>query len=76
MIDLGLLINLAAFCFILSYVECIGTTKTLSIKNEDDSVDNNKELRALSLVNISSDIFQGFSVDGSLSRSTINDESG
>lgn len=76
MIDLSLIINLAAFCFILSYVEGIGTTKTLAIKNEDDSVDNNKELLALGLANISAGLSQGFPVGGSLSRSVINDESG
>ncbi|RBQ24321.1 hypothetical protein ALNOE001_02390 [Candidatus Methanobinarius endosymbioticus] len=76
MIDLGLIINLATFCFILSYVEGMGATKMLSIKNEDDSVDNNKELLALGLANVSSGLAQGFPVGGSLSRSAINEESG
>lgn len=76
MVDLGLIVNLAVFCFILSYVESIGATRTLAIKNEDNSVDNNKELLALGLANIFSGITRGFTVGGSLSRSAINDEAG
>lgn len=76
MVDAGLIVNLAAFCFILSYVESIGATRTLAIKNEDDSVDNNKELLALGLANIFSGLTRGFPVGGSLSRSAINDEAG
>jgi high affinity sulfate transporter 1 len=76
MVNLGLIVNLAAFCFILSYVEGMGATKTLEIKNEDYAPNDNKELLALGLANISSAIVQGFPVGGSLSRSAINDEAG
>ncbi len=75
-VDLGLLVNLAAFCFILSYVEGMGTTKIMGLKRDDDSADSNKELLALGLANISSSIAQGFPVGGSFSRSAINEESG
>ncbi|MCC7561961.1 MAG: SulP family inorganic anion transporter [Methanobrevibacter arboriphilus] len=75
-IDLGLIVYLAGFCFILSYVEGMGTTKILGLKRGDDSIDSNKELLALGLSNISSSIAQGFPVGGSFSRSAINEESG
>ena len=75
-IDLGLIVYLAGFCFILSYVEGMGTTKILGLKRDDDSADSNKELLALGLSNISSSIAQGFPVGGSFSRSAINEESG
>lgn len=74
--DLTLIVNLALFCFILSYVEGMGATKTLALKNDDDSADNNKELFALGISNILSGLIQGFPVGGSLSRSAINDEAG
>lgn len=74
--DLTLIINLALFCFILSYIEGMGATKSFSLKNDDDSVDNNKELFALGISNILSGLIQGFPVGGSLSRSAINDEVG
>ncbi|MBZ9570181.1 SulP family inorganic anion transporter [Methanobrevibacter sp. TMH8] len=76
--DLTLILNLALFCFILSYVEGMGATKTLALKedNDNNSVDNNKELFALGISNIFSGLLQGFPVGGSLSRSAINEESG
>lgn len=54
----------------------MAATKTLSLKNDDDSVDNNKELFALGISNIFPGLLQGFPVGGSLSRSAINNESG
>jgi len=75
-INLSILFYLAGFCFILSYVEGMGTTKIFGLKNDDYSVDSNKELLALGLANISSSIAQGFPVGGSFSRSAINEEAG
>ncbi|MDP3065247.1 MAG: SulP family inorganic anion transporter [Methanobacteriaceae archaeon] len=75
LIDVNTLITLAGAVFLLSYIEGYGVATNYAIKN-NYKIDGNKELLPLGISNIAVGLFQGFPVGGSVSRSSVNNESG
>ena len=60
---------------LLTYTECILLAKAFAEKNRYE-VNENQELRALGYADVITGLFQGFSVTGSQSRTTLNDATG
>src|SRR5205814_9019846 len=60
---------------LLTYTEGILLARAFAAKNGYE-VDANQELNALGAADIAASLFQGFSITGSQSRTTINDAAG
>ena len=69
------LISLGFGCFLLSYIEGVGTARTFAARYKYQ-IDANQELYANGAMNLSSGLFQGYVTGGSMSRSAVNDEAG
>lgn len=75
LIDVNILITLAATVFLVSYIEGFLFAEEYAAKNKY-KIDGNQELLALGASNIAVGLFQGLPIGGSLSRTAINDGSG
>jgi MFS superfamily sulfate permease-like transporter len=75
LIDVNILLTLAATVFLVSYVEGYIFASKYAAKNKY-KIDKNQELLALGASNVAVGLFQGLSIGGSLSRTAVNDESG
>ncbi len=73
--DLHTLLPAAIGIALLTYTEGILLARAFAAKHSYE-VDANQEVTALGLADIVSGLFQGFSVTGSQSRTTVNDASG
>lgn len=69
------LLQVAAACFLLSYVYGVGAVQTFARKHEYRT-DNGQELLANGVANVAAGLGQGFPVGGSMTRSALNDEAG
>lgn len=69
------LMPLTLAVFLLSYIEGISMARTFS-KKHGYEINADQELLALGAANLSSGLFQGYPVGGSLSRSAVNDRAG
>jgi len=69
------LMPLTLAVFLLSYIEGISMARTFS-KKHGYEINADQELLALGAANVSSGLFQGYPVGGSLSRSAVNDRAG
>ena len=75
LIDVNVLLTLAATVFLVSYIEGYLFAEEYAAKHRY-KVDGNQELLALGLSNIAVGLFQGLPIGGSLSRTAVNEESG
>ena len=75
LIDINVLLTLAATVFLVSYIEGYLFAEEYAAKHKY-KVDGNQELLALGLSNIAVGLFQGLPIGGSLSRTAVNEESG
>ncbi|MDD4378114.1 MAG: SulP family inorganic anion transporter [Eubacteriales bacterium] len=75
LIDVNILITLAATVFLISYMEGYLFAAEYAAKNKY-KIDKNQELLALGASNIAVGLFQGLPVAGALSRTAINNDSG
>jgi high affinity sulfate transporter 1 len=75
LIDINILLTLAATVFLVSYIEGFLFASEYAAKNKY-KVDGNQELLALGISNMVVGVFQGLPIGGSLSRTALNDESG
>ncbi len=75
LLDVNILVTLAATVFLISFMEGYLFATEYAAKNRY-KIDKNQELLALGMSNIAVGIFQGLPVAGSLSRTAVNDESG
>ncbi|HML04521.1 MAG TPA: SulP family inorganic anion transporter [Methanobacterium sp.] len=75
LIDVNILLTLAATVFLVSYVEGYIFASEYAAKNKY-KVDKNKELLALGVSNVAVGLFQGLPIGGTLSRTAVADESG
>ena len=75
LIDINVLLTLAATVFLVSYIEGYLFAEEYAAKHRY-KVDGNQELLALGLSNIAVGLFQGLPIGGSLSRTAVNEESG
>ena len=75
LIDVNILLTLAATVFLVSYVEGYIFASEYAAKNKY-KVDKNQELLALGASNVTVGLFQGLPIGGTLSRTAVNDESG
>ena len=73
--DIHTLLPAAIGIALLTYTEGILLARAFAAKNGYD-VNPNQELTALGLADVFTGLFQGFSVTGSQSRTTINDSAG
>ena len=72
--DLAVLVPAALGIVLIGFSESIGAARLYASKHDYD-IDPNQEMIALGLAN-GSGFFQGFAVDGSLSKSAANDNAG
>ncbi|EKQ51851.1 MAG: high affinity sulfate transporter 1 [Methanobacterium sp. Maddingley MBC34] len=75
LLDVNILITLAATVFLISYMEGYLFAAEYAAKNRY-KIDKNQELLALGASNIAVGLFQGLPVAGALSRTAINNDSG
>lgn len=75
LIDVNILLTLAATVFLISYIEGYLFAEEYAAKYRY-KVDGNQELLALGISNVAVGLFQGLPIGGSLSRTAVNDESG
>ncbi len=75
LVDVNILVTLAATVFLVSYIEGYLFAEEYATKYRY-KVDGNQELLALGVSNIAVGLFQGLPIGGSLSRTAVNDESG
>ena len=61
---------------LVGFMESVAMAKTIRAHHLEYKVDANQELIALGLANIGAGLFQGFPVNGGISRSAINDQAG
>ena len=73
--DIHTLLPAAIGIALLTYTEGILLARAFAAKNGYE-VNSNQELAALGLADVCTGLFQGFSVTGSQSRTTINDSTG
>lgn len=73
--DVDGVIELAAACFLVGYIETISAARALGLKN-GYAVDARQELLSLSFANLSSAFAGGYVVAGGLSQSIVNDRAG
>lgn len=60
----------------VAYAETMAIARSLTGRHKDEEVDPNREMVALGTANIGAGLFQSFTVDGSLSRSSVNESAG
>ncbi|MGB7395438.1 MAG: solute carrier family 26 protein [Pricia sp.] len=70
------LLPIALTIALIGYTEAIGIGKALEEKNEQETIEPNKELIALGWANIFGSFFQSYLSSASFSRSAINNASG
>jgi len=75
LIDVNILITLAATVFLVSYIEGFLFATEYAAKNKY-KIGGNQELLALGASNVLVGLFQGLPIGGSLSRTAVNDDSG
>ncbi|MBI5681370.1 MAG: SulP family inorganic anion transporter [Methanobacterium sp.] len=75
LIDVNVLVTLAATVFLVSYIEGYLFAEEYAAKYRY-KIDGNQELLALGASNVAVGLFQGLPIGGSLSRTAVNDESG
>lgn len=75
LVDVNILVTLAATVFLVSYIEGYLFAEEYATKYRY-KIDGNQELLALGVSNIAVGLFQGLPIGGSLSRTAVNDESG
>ena len=75
LIDVNVLLTLAATVFLVSYVEGYLFASEYAAKNKY-KIDKNQELLALGASNVAVGLFQGLPIGGALSRTAVNNESG
>jgi SulP family sulfate permease len=75
LLDVNILVTLAATVFLISFIEGYLFASEYAAKNRY-KIDKNQELLALGISNIAVGMFQGLPVAGSLSRTAVNNESG
>ncbi|PKL66891.1 MAG: SulP family inorganic anion transporter [Methanobacteriales archaeon HGW-Methanobacteriales-1] len=75
LLDMNVLVTLAATVFLISYIEGYIFAEEYASKYRY-SIDRNQELLALGTSNIVVGLFQGLPIGGSLTRTAVNDESG
>lgn len=75
LIDVNILITLAATVFLVSYIEGYLFACQYAAKNKY-RIDKNQELLALGASNMAVGLFQGLPIGGALSRTAVNNESG
>lgn len=75
LIDINILLTLAATVFLISYIEGYIFAEEYAAKHRY-KIDGNQELLALGASNIFVGIFQGLPIGGSLSRTAVNEEIG
>jgi high affinity sulfate transporter 1 len=75
LVDVNILVTLAATVFLVSYIEGYLFAEEYATKYRY-KIDGNQELLALGVSNVAVGLFQGLPIGGSLSRTAVNDESG
>jgi SulP family sulfate permease len=60
----------------VAYAETIAIARSITGRHKDEHVDPNREMIALGTANIGAGLAQSFAVDGSLSRSSVNEGAG
>jgi len=75
LIDVNILLTLAATVFLVSYIEGYLFACEYANKNRY-KINGNQELLALGASNVAVGLFQGLPIGGSLSRTAVSDESG
>ena len=60
----------------VAYAETIAIARSIAGRHKDEDVDTNREMIALGTANLGAGVFQSFAVDGSLSRSSVNEAGG
>jgi SulP family sulfate permease len=70
--DIGRLLNDAAGLALVAYVESIAVSKAVAARR-GYPIDANRELIAVGAANVGSGLFQGFTIDGSFSRTAMAD---
>jgi len=75
LVDINILVTLAATVFLVSYIEGYLFAEEYATKYRY-KIDGNQELLALGVSNVAVGLFQGLPIGGSLSRTAVNDESG
>ncbi|WP_373517552.1 SulP family inorganic anion transporter [Pricia sp.] len=70
------LFSMAIALALIGYTEAIGIGKALEEKDDQETIDPNKELLALGSANILGSFFQSYIASASFSRSAINKDSG
>ena len=73
--DLPLLVASAGGIVFLALGESVGTARAFAAKNHYE-IDSNQELIALGIANLNAGLFQGFTVDASLSATATGEEAG
>jgi SulP family sulfate permease len=75
LLDVNILLTLAATVFLVSYIEGYLFASEYATKNKY-KIDGNQELLALGLSNVAVGFFQGLPIGGALSRTAISDDNG
>lgn len=70
------LLPMAFALAVIGYTEAISIGQSLGEKNQEDTLDANRELLALGSANLVGSFFQSYSVSASFSRSAINNSMG
>jgi SulP family sulfate permease len=60
----------------VAYAETMAIARSLTGRNKDEDIDPNREMVALGTANVGAGLFQSFTVDGSLSRTSVNESAG
>ncbi|PKL66890.1 MAG: SulP family inorganic anion transporter [Methanobacteriales archaeon HGW-Methanobacteriales-1] len=75
LIDVNILVTLAATVFLVSYIEGYIFAEEYAAKHRY-KIDGNQELLALGASNVLVGLFQGLPIGGTLSRTAVNDDNG
>ena len=70
------ILPLAGVICLISFIESLAISKSISARNNHYKIDANKELFGLGMAKLIGSFFQAFPNTGSFSRSAINDEAG
>lgn len=60
----------------VAYAETMAIARSLTGRHKDEDIDPNREMIALGTANLGAGVFQSFTVDGSLSRTSVNESAG
>ncbi|MGI9539854.1 MAG: SulP family inorganic anion transporter, partial [Miltoncostaeaceae bacterium] len=74
--DLASLVPGALALALVAFSESIAIARSVEGRHKDESVDPNKEMIALGVANAGAGMAQSFAVDGSLSRTSVNEGAG